>query len=131
MGPDQAASMVVVQLAPDAGTDAVTSLGATVLGDIPGTGFVRVRPSGDAESLVAGLLEQPGVVAASVDYPRRKSAAPNDGFYGLQQDYLGLVRMPAAWDRITDASSQVVAVIDTGVDGSHPDLAGRLVPGYN
>ena len=74
VGPDEAAPAVVVQFAPNAGTNAVTSLGATVLGDIPGTGFVRVRPGGDAESLVAELREDPSVVAAAVDYPRRKSA---------------------------------------------------------
>jgi subtilisin family serine protease len=55
------------------------------------------------------------------------SAATNDPLYarqwGLQQ-----VRAEQAWATST-GSGAVVAVVDTGVDLSHPDLQGQLVPG--
>ena len=38
---------------------------------------------------------------------------------------------PAAWKLTTGASETIVAVLDTGVDLSHPDLAGAFVPGYD
>jgi serine protease len=38
---------------------------------------------------------------------------------------------PAAWARTQGADGIVVAVIDTGVRFEHPDLAGKLLPGYD
>jgi len=69
--------------------------------------------------------------SATIDYPRQLFAEPNDPWYPDQSAYLNTIRMSAAWDRVIDASSQIIAIVDTGVDTGHPDLVGRLVPGYN
>jgi len=39
--------------------------------------------------------------------------------------------LPQAWDYTTGDSDVIVAVVDTGVFLSHPDLAANLIPGYD
>jgi subtilisin family serine protease len=57
-------------------------------------------------------------------------ASPNDTYYpqSWHHDTLG---SPAAWAICGGDASIVVAVIDTGVDAAHPDLAGQVIAGWN
>jgi serine protease len=60
-------------------------------------------------------------------------AAPNDPFYSEQwslNDSLSGVNAEAAWLLQPNSSSVVVAVVDTGIL-PHPDLEGRVLPGYD
>lgn len=40
------------------------------------------------------------------------------------------IQTPSAWDT-TSGSGIIIAVLDTGVETSHPDLAANMVPGWN
>ncbi len=55
---------------------------------------------------------------------------PNDPLFDNQYA-LKNINATGAWAVTTGKSSVIVAVIDTGVDASHPDLQGRLVKGYD
>jgi thermitase len=83
---------------------------------------------GPVGSAIARLEDQPGVVAAQPNYRYHAlAAAPNDSHFG---NLWGLGPTPGvgvlpAWDRSRGAA-QVIAVVDTGVDLTHPDLAGNL-----
>jgi len=45
--------------------------------------------------------------------------------------HTALVGLPAAWDTTHGNPNLVIAILDSGIDPTHPDLAGKLVPGYN
>lgn len=55
---------------------------------------------------------------------------PNDPAF-VSQWHLSKLQGPQAWTFTTGSPSVVVAVIDTGVNATHPDLASQLVPGWN
>ena len=56
----------------------------------------------------------------------------NDPYF-LQgsQWHLSKIQAPTAWDTTTGSANQIVAVIDSGVRASHPDLVGKVLPGYD
>lgn len=90
------------------------------------------RMSFDASTPVATAVQKlSGVSGVSHVEPNRYRetyVTPNDPSFAAQWG-LAKINCPAAWDRTTGNPSVVVAVIDTGVDLDHPELAPLLVPG--
>ncbi|WP_448375406.1 S8 family peptidase [Fervidobacterium sp.] len=68
-----------------------------------------------------------GVKSVDKNYIYRALATPNDTYYRYQWHY-NTIKMPQAWDTLK-AANIVVAVIDTGVSFTHPDLQGIFVTG--
>lgn len=83
---------------------------------------------GSVRAAIDRLEDQPGVVYAQPNYRYHAlAAAPNDTHFG---HLWGLGSTPGvgvlpAWDR-SRGSGQVIAIVDTGVDLTHPDLVGNL-----
>ncbi len=88
----------------------------------------RLDPGQDAASVVAELRRHPDVASAGLNRLRRTTAVPNDARWSEQWGPIR-VRADDAWDVPQSSTSIRIAIIDTGVDLTHPDLAGRIV--YN
>lgn len=58
------------------------------------------------------------------------SLIPNDQYYSSEW-HLQKIGAPEAWDITIGSNNIIVAVLDSGVDSLHPDLANKLVQGYN
>ena len=91
------------------------------------------RPVGD---VVAELAADPSVMAVEPNYVVRLA---DEGAVALQVDdpktadqySLDAMRVRQAWSLVDDQSTNLIAVLDTGVMASHPDLSGRVVKGYD
>jgi subtilisin family serine protease len=126
-------------------------LGCTVqygLGDPQGQLFLVTSPL----SLIPSLfLSIPGILDVEIDQQGKTMDAVNQGsvpaaLYDAQPiDYFGttvrngyvhqpatdIVRLAFAQSTFSVAGSRIVAVIDTGVDATHPALQNVLLPGYD
>jgi subtilisin family serine protease len=90
-----------------------------------GLTLVRLQPGDSLTAAAAALERDPDVLYAEPNYLFRLQRTPNDTFFG---DLWGLpvIQAPAAWDTRTSAAGVVVAVVDSGVDYTHPDLAPNI-----
>ena len=93
-------------------------------------GLYAVRaPDGKRDAALASLRRE-----KSVNRVQREvlvdalDTTPNDPEWPDQWG-LRTAGFPKAWDVTRGSKNVVVAVLDTGVDGSHPELRGALVPG--
>lgn len=98
-------------------------LGGRVVLDLARIGWqcVEVAPAELAEARAA-YEHSPFVARATFDPARRLAHVPNDPLWP-QQWSLAHLHANTAWDTTRGVSSVKVAVIDTGCDVTHPDLA--------
>jgi serine protease len=108
---------------------------------------VHGEPGSDGRALAARLALDADVEYAEVDRRARRTAVPNDPRFAsvagngpaVGQWYLkapagevaSSIDAVSAWDITTGSASIIVAVLDTGVRPNHPDLAGKLIGGYD
>lgn len=106
--------------------------GAALVEDLTQTGELLLSvPAGtDDQAFAAAVLATGRFAYAHPDWLLFPTANPNDPLFP-QQWALTKLQAPAAWDITPGSPAFVVALIDTGVNLAHPDLAGQLVNGFN
>ena len=96
--------------------------------------LTHAMPVGEVEGLARSLIADPAVLHAEPDRRKYPLRVPTDPLYRNQWNLFepaGGINAPAAWDITVGSPAVIVAVIDSGVLPGNPDLAGRLVPGYD
>lgn len=87
-------------------------------------------PEQASETAVQNLLaHHPQLKFAELDRRVTLSATANDPYLGSEW-HLTKIGAGSAWD-LSQGSNIKIAILDTGVDGTHPDLATRMVAGWN
>ncbi len=108
----------------------------------PGLKLVKLDGNVAINDAVFSLSNDPNVLYAEPDYiVHAASTIPNDPksnlLWGLHQNSDIDIDAPEAWDLNTGSSNVIVAVIDSGVDYNHVDLADNMwtnpgeIPGNN
>lgn len=97
-----------------------------------GVQIIEFPGRGNERAIANFLKAKNGVLSAELDFliPPAE-VVPNDPSYTSLNWSLRKIGGPNAWTYSTGSASIIVAVLDSGVDGNHPELQGRLVPGWN
>jgi thermitase len=106
-------------------------LGGQVKETIPGIGVQVVKvPKGQEKAKVNAYSSNPRVAYAEPDYAVQALGTPNDPYFSLQRN-MAKVQAPEAWDVTAGSPDVTIAILDTGVDLDHPDLASKIVANIN
>ena len=89
--------------------------------DLPG--------NGSEKAVAARLAQHPHLKIAEIDHLESPEFVPNDPYY-FSAWHLQKIGAMEAWDHSLGAGV-TIAILDSGIDAAHPDLATRLVPGWN
>jgi subtilisin family serine protease len=109
---------------------AVMAEGAVTEREIPEIGVLVLRtPPGQQSIVEKRLRESKRFRSVEPNYLVWLNEMPDDPLYE-QQWGLQAVAAPLAWDSVR-GDGVTIAVVDTGIDSTHPDLSARVVAGLN
>jgi thermitase len=87
-------------------------------------------PNGQAEKKAKAYSSNVRVAYAEPDFVAEALGSPDDPWF-VNQWGMVKIQAPQAWEVTTGSPTINIAILDTGVDQDHPDLAGKLIGNIN
>src|SRR5213594_941757 len=111
-------------LAPEQQAEVIARNGGIAVSSIPTLRLhvIQVAPA-DLPQVLANYQADPQVVNAEENKTRQSQAFPTDPLYLNHQWSLPKIGWDQVFGTVTPTGSAIVAILDTGVDAQHPDLA--------
>ncbi|HZI48082.1 MAG TPA: S8 family serine peptidase, partial [Pyrinomonadaceae bacterium] len=129
---------VLVKFRSDVGLDharqIVAALGVRAADELPATEVLvlELPVQADESAFAHALAQRPDVEFAELDRVfQPDDITPNDPAFASWQRDLQLIQAPAAWSTTTGKSTVTIAILDTGVESTHPDLVAKIGSGWN
>ncbi|GFE56990.1 S8 family serine peptidase [Geobacter sp. AOG1] len=85
-------------------------------------------PAADQPLVQQNYQADAQVVTVEVNKSRKAEAIPTDANYGVQWA-LSKIGWESVFGTVAPTGTATLALLDTGVDATHPDLAGKVIPG--
>ena len=123
---------VLVKIDPDhraTGMEALNELGINIKQDSESidtldTLVIEIAPA-ELPTVLDTLKDNNGIEFVEPNYLVQMSSTPNDPDFARQPS-LWSIQAPQTWDALPSMQEVLVAVVDSGVDVSHPDLANAI-----
>jgi subtilisin family serine protease len=96
----------------------------------PGMFRLEVAETANIPALARQLATHADVVYAQPNYRYQLLRTVNDPLSPFQYG-LNKINAYGAWDVTTGSRSVKIAIVDSGIRSTHPDFAGRVLPGYD
>ena len=116
---------------PDRVARAFMMQGTVAMRRIPQIGhYVLQIPEARVDRAIQSLLETGLFTFVERDGIAFAECVPNDAYFASQW-HLATIQAPSAWDSSVGSAAQPIAIVDSGIDATHPDLASRIMAGWS
>ncbi|MDD3305594.1 MAG: S8 family serine peptidase [Acetobacterium sp.] len=86
----------------------------------------------DIDEFIRTINDNPNVLVADRNTILKTYSLPNDPYVADGKAWqFQSIGADKTWDQVSNAETIGVAVLDTGLNTNHPDLAGRIISGYD
>lgn len=87
---------------------------------------------GQEQRAMRALAAQRGVVTIESDVPVESTVTPNDPLWPSRTSWAhDRVSLRTVWNTTRGSRGIVIAILDSGLETTHPEFANRVVPGYD
>ena len=110
---------------------AIKAHGGEILDEIPQIRVKLIRvPAKNLNKVKEALAKNPNFEFVEENFIAQGMLVPDDPHFASQWHHTTIMSR-LAWDLGTGSAEIPVAIIDSGIDHDHPDLADNIMPGYN